>query len=344
MERWKHPVTPHRRNVARAGAILTVALVCMAGCRARSASSEPSALGLERTIPLPQVVGRIDHLAYDARRGRVFVAELGNGTVEGVDLATGRVIGRIGGLKEPQGLAFLPGRDELAVASGGDGSVRFYRGADLAASGAMQIGADADNLRIDPTSGRLVVGYGSGVLGVIDPAARRLTAAIPLPAHPEGFQLDDERAYVNLPEAGQIAVVHLSTGRVLASWRNPGPKWNFPLAIDPKTGEVAVVYRLPGRLVIWNAASGQVRQTLSACGDADDLFFDKPRARLYVICGQGAVDVFASTPNGYTRMARVPTRSGARTGLFVPSLDRLFVAARASSGAEAALLVFRPQP
>jgi hypothetical protein len=70
-----------------------------------------------------RVVGRIDHLAYDARRGRVFVAELGNGTVEGVDLATGRVIGRIGGLKEPQGLAFLPGRDELAVASGGDGSV-----------------------------------------------------------------------------------------------------------------------------------------------------------------------------------------------------------------------------
>lgn len=327
---------------ARAGAILTVALACMAGCKARSASSEP--LILERTIALPQVVGRIDHLAYDAKRGRVFVAELGNGSVEGVDLATGRVVARIGGLKEPQGLAFLPERDELAVASGGDGSVRFYRGADLAASGVMQMGDDADNLRVDPTSGRLVVGYGSGALGVIDPAARRLTATIPLPAHPEGFQLDGDRAYVNLPEAGQIAVVHMQTGRVLASWRNPGPKWNFPLTIDPKTGEVAVVYRLPGRLVIWAAASGQVRQSLGACGDADDLFFDKPRARLYVICGQGAVDVFAATPMGYSRIARMPTRSGARTGLFVPQLDRLIVAARAGSGVEAALIVYRPQP
>ena len=329
--------------LARAGAVLTVALVCMAGCRARSASSE-TGLILERTIPLPQVVGRIDHLAYDAKRGRVFVAELGNGSVEGVDLATGRVVARVGGLKEPQGLAFLPDRDELAVASGGDGSVRFYRGADLAASGAMQLGADADNLRVDPASGLLVVGYGSGALGVIDPAARRLTATIPLPAHPEGFQLDGERAFVNLPEAGQIAVVHLPTGRMLASWRNPGPKWNFPLAIDPKTGEVAVVYRLPGRLVIWTAASGQVRQTLSTCGDADDVFFDKPRARLYVICGQGVVDVFAATPKGYSRIGRVGTRSGARTGLFVPQLDRLFVAARARDGADAAILVLKPQP
>ena len=328
--------------IARAGAILTLALACMAGCRARSASSEP--LVLERTIPLPHVAGRIDHLAYDARRGRVFVAALGNGSVEGVDLATGRVVARIGGLKEPQGLAFLSARDELAVASGGDGSVRFYRGADLAASGAMQIGADADNLRVDPASGRLVVGYGSGALGVIDPAARRLTTTIPLPAHPEGFQLDGERAYVNLPEAGQIAVVNLATGRVLASWRNPGPKWNFPLAIDPATGDVAVVYRFPGRLVIWAAASGQVRQSLGACGDADDLFHDKPRSRLYVICGQGAVDVLTATPKGYSRMARVPTRSGARTGLFVPQLDRLFVASRAAPGVEAALLVYRPQP
>jgi len=323
---------------------LMAAAGCMAGCMAKSAPPDKAALVLERTIPLVGVVGRIDHLAYDAKRGRIFIAELGAGSVEGVELATGRSIGSIGGLKEPQGLAFLPERDELVVASGGDGSIRFYRGANLAATGAMHMGDDADNLRVDPTSGRLVVGYGAGALAVIDPATRRVTATTPLPAHPEGFQLDGERAYVNLPDAGQTAVVHLLTGRMLARWRNPGLKWNFPLALDPAAGVVAVGYRFPARLVVWTAASGQVRQSLSACGDADDLFFDKPRARIYMICGQGVVDVFAAKPDGYSRIARVPTRGGARTGLLVPQLDRLFVAARAGPSAPAALLVYRPQP
>lgn len=333
-----------RMRRRQAGALLIAALGCLVGCTARSAPPQGPGLVLERTIPLAGVAGRIDHLAYDPKRGRVFLAELGNGSVEGIDLATGRSVGRIGGLKEPQGLAFLPARDELAVASGGDGSVRFYRAADLAPTGALQIGADADNLRVDPASGRLVVGYGAGALAVIDPATRRVIATSPLPAHPEGFQLDGERAYVNLPDAGQTAVVHLATGRTLARWPNPRLKWNFPLAIDPAAGVAAVAYRFPARLVIWTAASGGVRQSRGACGDADDLFFDRPRARIYVICGQGVADVFTATAEGYGRTARVPTRRGARTGLFVPGLDRLFVAARAGPGAPAALLVYRPEP
>ena len=81
-------------------------------------------LKLERTIPLPNVKGRIDHLAVDVPRQRLFVAELGNGSVDAVDLSSGQTR-RIGGLKEPQGLAYLADRNELVVASGGDGTVRF---------------------------------------------------------------------------------------------------------------------------------------------------------------------------------------------------------------------------
>jgi hypothetical protein len=47
---------------------------------------------------------------------------------------------------------------------------------------------------------------------------------------------------------------------------------------------------------------------------------------------------------GYRRLARVPTVSGARTSLFVPELDRLFVAVRAGSNEPAAIWVFRPIP
>jgi hypothetical protein len=85
-----------------------------------------------------------------------------------------------------------------------------------------------------------------------------------------------------------------------------------------------------------------VRQAADTCGDADDVFHDAARSRLYVSCGSGAVDVFSPAPAGYVRLAQIPTRFGARTALFAPDLDRLFVAARSQLGQPAAILVYRP--
>src|ERR1700739_29297 len=78
---------------------------------------------LDRTIPLPNVSGRINHMAVDLKRGRLFVAELGNDTVDVVELASGHVIHRIGDLREPQGVGYSPVSDIIAVANAGDGSV-----------------------------------------------------------------------------------------------------------------------------------------------------------------------------------------------------------------------------
>jgi hypothetical protein len=296
---------------------------------------------LERAIPLAKVSGRIDHLAVDPARRRLFVAELGNGTVEAVDLASGRSLGRVTGLKEPQGVGYLPGRDEIAVATGGDGMLRFYRSADLKLVGALKLGEDADNVRVDAQTGRVLVGYGAA-LAVVDPATRSLVRAVPLPAHPEGFQTQGSRAFVNLPQAGALAAVDLAQGRELARWRNPGAHFNFPMALDSDAGLIAVVYRLPARLVLFRIASGQVDQKLDTCGDADDVFFDSARKRLYVVCGGGAVDVFGKARAGYAQAGRISTRGGARTGVFSPQLDRLYVAVSANGNQPAAVWAFRP--
>jgi DNA-binding beta-propeller fold protein YncE len=303
-------------------------------------------LQLERTIPLPNVSGRIDHLAVDAPHQRLFVAELGNGSVDAVDLSSGATR-RIGGLKEPQGLAYLADRNELVVASGGDGTVRFFDAASLAPFGSISLGDDADNVRIDPKTGQVVVGYGSGALAIIDPAGRAAVRSIALGAHPEGFQLDrvTRKALVNVPDAHKIVIVDLDSGRTLASWRAIHVA-NFPMALSQNSESVGVVYRIPARLVLLEAASGTAKADLPTCDDADDLYFDDKRRRIYVSCGSGAVDVFEEQAGGkYVASACIETRSGARTSLFVPALDRLFVAARAGSGGQgAALLVYRPAP
>ncbi|MBN9561992.1 MAG: hypothetical protein J0H14_14875 [Alphaproteobacteria bacterium] len=288
-------------------------------------------------------------MAVDLRRKRLFVAELGNNTVDAIDLAAGKSVYRISGLREPQGVGYAPGTDVIAVASAGDGSVRLFRGEDFSALGTINLGDDADNVRLDTRTGSLVVGYGEGGLAVIDPARRSVARRAKLPAHPEGFQFDQPtgRAFVNVPDARQIAVVDLGTGKQAATWRVADLRANFPMALDDTGGLLATVFRHPARLVLLDTASGAVRTELQTCGDADDVFFDARRQRIYVSCGEGMVDVLRQEPSGYRRLSQIKTASGARTSLFVPELDRLFVAARAGFfglGSDAAILVFRPEP
>src|SRR3954469_2734665 len=95
-----------------------------------SETPSPSSLQLETKIPLGDVKGRIDHLAVDLPRRRLFVAELGNDTIGIVDLEAREKRGSITGLHEPQGIAYQASSDTLFVASGGDGTLRLYRGTD----------------------------------------------------------------------------------------------------------------------------------------------------------------------------------------------------------------------
>jgi hypothetical protein len=306
-----------------------------------AASDRTAPLALDRTIQLPDVAGRMDHLAIDLKRGRLFVAELGNGSVDAIDLARGSVVHRIPGLKEPQGLAYLSDRDELAVASGGDGTVRFFRGNDLAPAGVVVVDDDADNLRVDARKGRVVVGYGSGALAVIDPAARAIVTRAKLPGHPEGFALVGDMAFVNVPDARRIVAVNLATGAITASWRGTH-LMNFPMAIDQASNTAAIVYRLPSRLVTLDIGNGSVRTDVPTCGDADDVFFDSGRHRIMVSCGAGKVEAFGATATGYRSLGTTETRPGTRTSLFVPEQDRLFVAVRAASRSSAEVRVYRP--
>ena len=97
--------------------------------------------------------------------------------------------------------------------------------------------------------------------------------------------------------------------------------------------------------MVLEPATGVAKADLPTCDDADDVFFDDRRSRMYVSCGSGAIDVFGQAGGKYVASAHIEVRPGARTSLFSPALDRLFVAARAGSdGQTAALLVYRPAP
>jgi hypothetical protein len=318
-----------------------LAILLLAPCRAAELP-----LVLEATIALHDVRGRIDHMAVDPERQRLLVAELGNNSVDVIDLATAVVMHRFTGLREPQGVGYAERADMILIANAGDGTVRLFAANDFASAGIVALGTNADNVRVDPRNGIAVVGYGAGGLALIDPGSGAKLGDIPLAAHPEGFQIDPGtgRAYVNVPDAHQIAVVDLDARRVVTTWPIHDPSANFPMGLNPAQSLLASAYRSPPVLLLLDTVTGAVRQKLHVCGDADDVFLDLPRSRIYVSCGAGEVAVF-HRDSVWRPVGSVRTASGARTSLFVPQLDRLFVAERAGLlGSEAAIRVYRPLP
>jgi DNA-binding beta-propeller fold protein YncE len=291
-----------------------------------TAAQEP--LALVRSIELPGVEGRIDHLSFDAALERLFVAALGNGSVEVVNIASGTRERSLVGFHEPQGLQVLPEQEAIAVANGASGDLQILDGASLQISKTISLSSDADNLRYDRASKRLYVGHGNGALSVIDTVAWKVLGKIPLSGHPESFQLETAgtRAFVNVPDAGHIAVLDRTAMKVLTTWPVTTAKANYPMALDEAGHRLFIGCRRPAKLLVYNTSTGRQIDSVDISGDTDDLFYDANRKRVYVSCGEGFLDVLAAGDGRLTRTAHIATAAGARTSLFVGQQNRLFLA------------------
>lgn len=329
------------RTVARrAYAILLMLLTAASG---QEHTSQPvPCLRLEREIPLSGVAGRIDHLSADIAGRRIFVAELGNGTVEAIDLNHGQSLGRIQGLEEPQGVAFVPTNGRLYVATGGDGFVRSFDLASWRALDIIKLGTDADNLRYDASHQQVLAGYGEGAIAVLGLNLTRLEE-FKLPAHPESFQMtsDGRRILVNLPDNHSVASINYENHSVNPAWTRPGPLANFPMALDSENDRLFIACRRPARIAQMNATTGQVVGEMGTVGDADDLFYDRTLRQVYAIGGEGYVDVVDAQPGKpLAWLGHVATAPGARTGLYIPEWNQLVVAAPQRGHQNARLLIF----
>ncbi len=302
-------------------------------------------LRLAGTVPLSNVEGRIDHMALDVKGQRLFVAALGNNSLEVIDVKNDKDVHSISGLREPQGIAYVASLNRIYVANRADGSLRVFDGASYQLLKTILYGDDADNVRYDARENRIWVGYGSGALGDVNEDNVKV-GEIKLDAHPESFQLEmnGSRIFVNLPDSRKIGVVDRKAHKVIGTWTTGGPRSNFPMALDEADHRLFVVCRDPARLVVLDTSNGRVIATLPAVGDCDDLFYDAAHKRIYAIGGEGAVSVFEQRDaDHYGELAKIATRRGARTGLFSAELGRLFVAARREGANAAEIRIYEVQ-
>ena len=322
--------------------LFALGLLC-ATAFSSSAVGKGSNLRLTQTIPLSGVGGRIDHLAFDSQQDRLFVAALGNNTVEVIDIRSGGRIHSISGLGAPQGLACLSRLNRLFVANDQGGLLKIYDAGSFHSAGEVNLQDDADNIRYDEAANRVYVGFGQGGMGIVSAEGKQL-GSIKLAAHPEAFELEKNghRIFVNLPNRREVAVIDRDKGEVVASWKTGPSAANFPMTLDEADHRLLIGCRQAPKLVVLNTDSGEVTTSLDISGDPDDLFYDQKRHCIYAICGAGKIDLIAqANPNSYSVAGTVETAKGARTGLFVPERDLLFVAVPRRGSQEAEIRVYR---
>lgn len=306
-------------------------------------NSDTAPLGLIQTISLPNVSGRIDHMDIDINGQRLFVAELGNNSVDVIDLKAGKRINSINELHEPQGITFVPETKKILVANGGDGTVQIFNSETYSLVKTISLSSDADNMHYVSYQNMVYVGYGNGGLAIIDPVKEELVDSIKLDGHPESFQISNKlqpEIFVNVPESNSVELVDTQKKDV-SKWYNNNTSGNYPMALDENDHRLFVVYRTPSQLSVIDTDSGRLVTKLSVVNDADDIFYDSKNKQIYLTGGEGYLDVISQKDvNTYQEVAKIPTAQGGRTSLFVPQLDRLYIAIPNYTGNGAKIQVF----
>jgi len=320
--------------------LLTIALDAQSGAE----------LPLHSTIQLPAVKGKFDHFAFDERGNRLFVAASSNGSVEVIDLATGKTIQSLTGLGKPHGLAWIPETGHLFVADGGKAELEVFSGSPLRQEKTIALSEDADDMVYDPATKLLYVGHGGTnaanppAVAVIDTQRLAVADNLPVTSHPEGLEIDakGDRVFANIADSGEIAVIDGKTHQILQHWTLKNVKGNTPLAYDAQDNLLLIGCRTPSELLVLDEKTGKQVAMASSAPGVDDLFYDSAARRVYAIAGSGAIDSFSLGPDGALQsLAVTHTPTGSKTGLFIPTRGFLYVGVPGTTG-PATIRVYQP--
>jgi DNA-binding beta-propeller fold protein YncE len=342
---------------------LIAALIVAAVWQAPSATAQdkPAAPGaaaapvLEAAgkVELPGYEGDFDHFEVDLKGNRLFLAAEDHNTLEVFDLKSLKHLKTINDLETPHGLLYLPDVNKLVVTqTGSDGATKVIDGASYAIVGSFKHTKGADSMVYDAPRKRLYVVAGgrdmkqaSTWLVELDPYTGRNYGELKFDTDKVEAMAVEERGnklYINVTGKNEMAVVDKKTRSVIATWPIKTQGKNAPLAFDEVARRLFVVTRGPGELLIVNADTGATVTKFKAPERCDQVLFDQAHKRIYVLGGEGYIGVFAEKDaDHYEELPRIVSASGAKTGIFVPELNKLFVAASpGDTKATAAVLVY----
>jgi DNA-binding beta-propeller fold protein YncE len=316
-------------------------------------------LTLVQTIEMPEVpVGPYtDHMALDIKGQRLFVTPQANKAVDVLDLKAGTVLHTITGFGNPHSVLYLPRRNRLFVTDGGAGALKIFDATTYREIKSIKLELDADGIGYDDATGYLYVTNGGdeagkeySLISIIDTAREEKIGDIRVESPGLEAMLVDHsrnRLYINLPESSSIAVIDLQKRSVIANWPLTLGKKNMAFAFDPTAHLLYVGCRdtdVRGSIVVVDIENGKELQRLATGGWVDSLFYDAERKRIYASSGVGEVFTYEREADGkYKALEPADTAVMAKTSLYAPELQRLFVSVPHLGSTPSKVLAFRPR-
>jgi len=313
-------------------------------------------LQLKASVAFPGVKGAFDHFAADVKGNRLFLAAEENKSVEIFDLKTGKHLHSVPGFDAPHAIVYVPENNTLLVTDSGpeDGPEGYIRVVSLDSNkirdsikvlaAADSAGYDADTHLMYADTGGLEAKMNYTVIAVIDVRQAKKVNEIKIDSgRVEAIQFEHSgsRMFANFRTKAEVGVFEKKDYKLLTTWPVPGAAENVPMALDEGNHRLFVVTRKPGKFFAFDTETGKVVATLPAVSRADDMAYDAQRKQIYVSGGDGFVGVYAQKdPDHYKQVGHVPSGPGAKISVFVPELNRLYVAATAEGANPAKILIY----
>ncbi len=343
------PQKRRKRVFFLSGVAVIVLLSVLLYTQVAQTNPRPIGCALSETgrISLPNVAGRIDHMAFSAGLKLLVVAARNNNSLAIADTTSMKFERSLDSFSLPQWTAFVRGDNALVVTNGGNGTVSVMGTRDFAGLTHVDLASDADNLVVDPATSLLYVGYGTGDasgISAVNTTNWKVLWSVPLIGHPEAMKVEENgtRLFVNVPAGNYVAVLNKTDGRNLANWPIINGTGVFAMTLDEAHNALFVASRSPSKLIMISTLTGAETAELSIPGDADDMFYDASNGCVFVSSGDGYITAVKEVVGKSLQLDQsLQTYQGGRTSLLDAKSGLYFLAVPASQNASAIVIVYR---
>ncbi len=306
--------------------LLTTAALAPSLAPAQSTPTETRSYRVSQTFHVGGE-GRWDYLTVDPEHKLLFVPRTTHTLV--LDAQTGKTVADILGQKRNHGVALAASTGRGFITDGADASVTVFDLKTYAVLGKVKAAEDADGVIYDPASGKVLVVCGdAGELIPISPEldvrTGKADAAVELGGKPEFLATDGRgRAYINLVDKDQVAVVDTKAMKVVNKWSTAPGGSPVGMSMDVARRRLFIGCRRPQKLVVMDADDGKIIAALPIGAGVDATRF---AGDAFASCGDGTLTVARETaPGTFEVVQTVRTPRGARTMGINPAIHTLYL-------------------
>jgi WD40 repeat protein len=344
-----------KKLCAMVGFVFAALTVFPALCTAQLGTPAPGGQGpavsaplrLLQKIPLPGVDGALDHMAIDVQGQRLFIPAEQHGTIEVLDLRTGKRIRTISAARWPSTVIYRPQSNEIFVSDRADGTCKVFSGETYELVRSVDLLVGADNAAYDVPSHNLYIATGGRhaglpytLIAMVDAVTKQHIGDIKVDSpnvQAMAFEASGPKMYAEMSDLNKVAVIDREKRSVLTAWpTTPECQRPYALTLDGPHHRLFVGCRMyatqadwwqPGKMLVMDSDSGRAVAILDAGGGADEMFFDPASQRIYSQGYEGIADVWKELdPDHYESIGRIQGGVHGKTSLLVPELKRYYVA------------------